>query len=107
MAGRAPVATIRSMASFLVETYVRPGDHEAFSLAVDGLRDAVATATPAARCRYVRSYLVPRDELGVHVVEAEDSEAVSQAAKVAGIEVERIVAAIGIDGDPAAGREQQ
>ena len=86
------------MASFLVETYVGQGDRERFADAVEALRAALAARVdPDTRVRYVRSYLVPNDEMGVHVVEADDVEAVSQLAKRAGIEVERIVSAIGVD----------
>ena len=46
---------------------------------------------------HVRSYLVPSDEMGVHVVEADGVEAVRQLSKLAGIEVERIVAAVAVD----------
>ena len=87
------------MASFFVETYVPPGDHAKFSTDVEGLRAALETiAATDGQVHHVRSYLVPSDEMGVHVVEADSSEAVMRLAKLAGLEVERIVPAIG--GDP-------
>lgn len=86
------------MASFLVETYVAQGDAHKLSTAVEALRAAIGSGVGlTSPVRHVRSYLVPRDEMGVHVVEAESAEAVMRLARLAGIEVERIVAAIGVD----------
>ena len=50
----------------------------------------------------MRSYLVPSDEMGVHVVDAETADEVKRLAKLAGIEVERIVSAVGVDAGRAA-----
>jgi hypothetical protein len=98
MAASSRPATIESMASFLVETYIRQGDRDGFANAVVGLRSALETANGLdGPVRYVRSYLVPSDEMGVHVVESDSAEAVKRLAKVAGIEVERIVSAVGVD----------
>ena len=86
------------MASFLVETRVTQGGRDEFVTAVDELRGALAEMAVLDRqVRHVRSYLVPSDELGFHVVEADSAEAVIRLAKLAGIDVERIVSAIGID----------
>ena len=86
------------MASFLVETHVGQGGREQFATAVDRLRDALAEmAVLDSRVRHLRSYMVPSDEMGFHVVEADSAEAVIRLAKIAGIDVERIVSAIGID----------
>jgi hypothetical protein len=86
------------MASFLVETHVAQGGRDQFATAVDELRAALAEmAVLDSQVRLVRSYLVPSDELGLHVVEADSAEAVVRLAKLAGIEVERIISAIGID----------
>lgn len=86
------------MASFLIETFVAQGEHERFAVAADGLGVALAAMVdPTGQVHYVRSYLVPKDELGVHVVEAESAEIVMRLAKLAGIEVERIVSAVGVD----------
>jgi hypothetical protein len=86
------------MASFLVETHVGQGGREQFANTVDQLRDALAEmAVLDSQVRHLRSYLVPSDEMGFHVVEADSAEAVVRLTKLAGIEVERIVSAIGID----------
>jgi hypothetical protein len=86
------------MASFLVETYIPQGEGHRLSSAVDALRAAIESGDGCTgQLRLVRSYLVPRDEMGVHVVEADRAEAVLRLAKLAGIEVERIVSAIGVD----------
>lgn len=86
------------MANFLVETYVPQGDSRRLSIAVASIQTAIETGPGlAGQVRHVRSYLVPRDEMGVHVVEAESAEAVIRLAKIAGIEVERIVTAIGVE----------
>jgi hypothetical protein len=85
------------MASFLLETYIRQGDGDQFAIAVDELRSASEANTFDARVRHVRSYLVPSDEMGVHVVESDSADAVKRLAKLAGIEIERIVSAVGVD----------
>jgi hypothetical protein len=86
------------MASFVVETYVPQGDQERFSADVDGMREAAeVVVVVAGKVHHIRSYLVPGDEMGYHVVEADSAEDVVRVAKLAGIEVERIVSAIGID----------
>lgn len=83
------------MASFIVETYVPPGDPERFATELERLRASLAkVAATDGEVHHVRSYLVPSDEMGVHVVEAESAGAVMRFAKLAGIEVERIVPAI-------------
>lgn len=88
------------MASFLVESHVAKGGRDGFATAVESLRAALAEmARLDSELRHVRSYLVPSDEIGFHVVEADSAEAVMRLAKLAGIEVERIVSAVGIDPD--------
>jgi hypothetical protein len=85
------------MASFLVESYVPDGNVARFADDVDGLRAATASPRPADRgVVYVRSYLVPGDEMGFHVVEAPDVDAVTRVAALAHIDVERVVPTIGI-----------
>lgn len=85
------------MASFVVETYVPSGDAERFAGDVDGIRVAAeAIVVGDGRVYHVRSYLVPSDEMGFHVVEANSVEDVVRLAELAGIEVERIVEAIGV-----------
>jgi hypothetical protein len=86
------------MASFLVETHVAQGGRDQFATSIDDLRDALTELAALDRqVRHVRSYLVPGDELGFHVVEADSPDAVVRLARIAGIEVERIVSAIDID----------
>jgi hypothetical protein len=85
------------MASFIVETYVRQGDRDGFAITVDELRSALAAANALGHVRHVGSYLVPSDEMGVHVLVAESADEVKLLVKRAGIEVERIVATIGVD----------
>jgi hypothetical protein len=85
------------MASFLVETHVAQGGRDEFATAVEQLRAALAEmALLDSQVRHLRSYLVPSDEMGFHVVEADSAEAVVRLAKLAGIDVERIVSAIGV-----------
>jgi hypothetical protein len=97
------------MASFFVETFVSNGDRERFSIDVKAFRTTVAPREGSERpARHVRSYLIPRDELGVHVIEADSAEAVTRFARLAGVEVERIVTAIGdpTEGDPEVAAER-
>lgn len=93
------------MASFVVETYVPLGNADRFAIDVDGIRAAAATVVTAdGHVHHVRSYLVPSDEMGFHVVEAMNAEDVSRMAELAHIDVERIVEAVGVSpGD--AGRD--
>ena len=89
---------LRAMASFLVETYVAQGDTDRFSRSVEALRKALESMGGVDDgVRHVRSYLVPNDEMGVHVLDAATADAVKRVAKLAGIDVERIVSAIGVD----------
>ena len=86
------------MTSFVVETYVPGGDPSLFAADVDGIRAATESADlSGGRAHYVRSYLVPSDEMGFHVVEGESAEDVARLTELASIEVERIVEAIGTD----------
>jgi len=85
------------MTSFVVETYVPSGDPERFAVDVEGIRLAAeAIVVVDGQVHHVRSYLVPSDEMGFHVVEADSAEDVMRVTKLAGIEVERIVKAIGV-----------
>jgi hypothetical protein len=93
-------ATLAAVASFLVETHVAKGGRDSFATAAESLRAAIAEmARLDGQLRHVRSYLVPSDELGFHVVEADSAEAVIRLARIAGIDVERIVSAVGIDSE--------
>lgn len=86
------------MASFLVETFVPPGHGDRLTAGAGRLRAAIDALDEAGgHIRHVRSYLVPRDDMGVHVIEADSADAVIRLAELAGIDVERIVGAIGIE----------
>jgi hypothetical protein len=85
--------------SFVVETYVPDGDATRFAADVDGLRAAVESTSFGGSVHHVRSYLVPSDSMGFHVVEGDSAEDVVRLTELASIEVERIVEAIGLDGD--------
>jgi hypothetical protein len=90
------------MTSFVVETYVSEGDADRFAADVIGIRAAVESVVPAAgRLSHVRSYLVPSDEMGFHVIEAESPDDIVRVTALASIDVERIVAAIGVGPDQA------
>lgn len=84
------------MTSFVVETFVPAGSRERFAVDVDGLR-RVTTDVVGERVRHIRSYLVPGDEMGFHLVEAGTAADVERITRQAGIEPERIVEAVGID----------
>jgi hypothetical protein len=85
------------MASFVVETFVPEGDADRFAVDVTGLRAAAEAILVAdGRVHHVRSYVVPSDQMGFHVVEADTAEDVVRVTTLASIEVERIVRAIGV-----------
>lgn len=85
------------MASFVVETYLSQGNAERFTIDVGQITAAVAAlAVVGGHVRHVRSYVVPSDEMGFHVVEAESAEEVERITTLARIDVERIVEAIGV-----------
>ena len=90
------------MTSFVVETYVPDGDAGRFAADVEGIRAAVRSVDlPRRRVQHVRSYLVPSDQMGFHVVQAQSAEDIVRLTQLASIEVERIVEAIGLEGgDP-------
>lgn len=89
------------MTSFVVETFVPEGDANRFAADVDGLRAAAESpALSGGRLHHVRSYLVPSDSMGFHVVEGRSAEDVVRLTELAHIEVERIVEAIAAD-EPA------
>ena len=85
------------MASFVVETFVPQEDPDRFVADVRSLRAAVRAAPRApGRPRYLRSYLVPADAMGFHVIEAETADEVQRMATLAHLEVERIVTAVSV-----------
>lgn len=78
--------------SFLVETYYPGPDHRGFAELVERVRAAAADDRhDGPTVRYVRSYLVPEDEMCMHVFEATSPDAVRRVASRAGIEVDRVV----------------
>lgn len=85
------------MANFVVETFVAGELRGRFAAEAEGIRKAATAASINRRVRILRSYLVPGDEMGFHVVEADNVEDVAQVAALAGIEVERIVEAVGVE----------
>lgn len=96
--------SVGDVASFVVETYVPSADQERFAAEIDGIRDASAVVVVGdGIVHHVRSYLVPADEMGFHVLDAERIEDVTRVVGLAGIETERIVEAIGIRDRPERG----
>lgn len=85
------------MVSFVVETWVASDVQDRFPAEAEEIRRAVTAAGLDGPVRVLRSYLVPGDEMGYHVVEAATVDDVARVAALAGIEVERIVEAIGVE----------
>ena len=85
------------MPSYVVETYVSGDARDRLEADARGIRRAASEL--AGHVTVVRSYLVPGDEMGFHVLEADTLEAVAQAAASAGVEVERIVETIRVEPD--------
>ena len=90
------------MPSYVVETFVPAGSREWFAVAVDELR-AASEGAAGRRVLLVRSYLVPADEMGFHVVEAGTPGDVERVVADAGIDPERIVEVVRVEGAPAEG----
>ncbi len=89
------------MASFLVETYQPDIGGTGFARAVDSVREASESLSrEGTRVRHVRSYVMPGDEMCFHVFEAGSAEDVARVSELAGIEVGRIVEAIGVRSEP-------
>ena len=91
------------MPSYVVETFVPAGSRERFAVAVDELRAASEVAAHGLAVRLVRSFLVPADEMGFHVVEAGNTRDVERVVTDAGIDPERIVEIVRVEGAPAEG----
>jgi hypothetical protein len=90
--------------SFVVETYVPDGNAERFAADVDGIRAVLKSgASAGGAVRHVRSFLVPSDAMGFHVIQADSADDIARVAELARIEVERIVATVGIGPDDGAG----
>ena len=91
------------MPSFVVETFVPAGSRERFAIAVDELRTASTGPDGHLGVRHVRSFLVPTDEMGFHVVEAGTAGDVERVVTDAGIDPERIVEVVRVEGAPGEG----
>jgi hypothetical protein len=85
------------MPEYLVELYAVAGPNSA-ALARLGERTAV---------RYVRSILIPGDETCLHLVEADSVERVAEAFERAGMEADRIVEAVGLQGPAAVDNQRR
>ena len=85
------------MAQFVVETYVPNEDRERFTRSVEDLRAASDRTMDAARVRHIRSFLVPDDEMGFHVLEAAAAGDLARVTEAAGIDVERVVEVVRVD----------
>lgn len=84
-----------------METYVSQAHGDAFAHSVSNMREAADELRASGlRIRHIRSYAVPEDETWFHVFEAESMEGVIRATTIAGIEVDRVVEAIGMRGEP-------
>jgi hypothetical protein len=86
------------MANFVVETFVPAEDRSRFARSVEALRAATGRSRDGLRVRHVRSFLVPGDEMGFHVLEAVTAIEIARLAEAAGIEIERVVEVVTIDG---------
>jgi hypothetical protein len=91
------------MPVFVVETFVPEGDKTRFVADVSRIQAAAGKERPGpqpgAGPRHLRSYLVPGDAMGFHVIEAEASEDVARITALAGVEVERIVPTFSVGPD--------
>ena len=81
---------------FILETYVP----RLSSSDLDDLAGRAKRAAAGTQVRHVRSYLVPEDEMCMHVFEAPSGAAVHEIAERAGLEIERIVQTVGELADP-------
>lgn len=78
------------MADYLVELYLSPSGPDSLEAMAERARGA-ADGTPV---RYVRSYLVPGDELCLHVFDGPSAEAVREVSDRAGFAFARVVPAL-------------
>lgn len=88
------------MPGFILETYTP----RLSSSDLDDLVGRAKRATTGTQVSHVRSYLVPEDEMCMHVFEAPSGAAVHDVAARAGLEIERIVQTVGELADPTTGR---
>ena len=85
------------MVSFVIETFVAEDAQRHFTAEADGIRVAAEAFGAGGQVRLVRSYLVPGDGMGFHVIEANSAADVARVAERAGVEAERIVEAIRVE----------
>ncbi|HEY1274946.1 MAG TPA: hypothetical protein VGF25_08545 [Thermoleophilaceae bacterium] len=92
------------MASFLIEFYLpRSRWGELGESATRVRRAAAALAVDGARVCDVQSTFLPGDELCLHLVEAESAQLVSEASRLAGIQVGRVVEVVPVAPSDAPG----
>jgi hypothetical protein len=83
------------MPSYLVESYLPHGRSEELEAAAARARSAArALSADGRRVRYLRSALLPGDELCLHLFEADSAAVVGEASELAGIAAERVVEAV-------------
>jgi hypothetical protein len=80
------------MPSYLIESYLPRSRSSELGAVVDRLRRAtVSLSDEGTRVRHLRSAFVPRDELCLHLLEAESATMVGEASRRAAIEPARVV----------------
>jgi hypothetical protein len=85
------------MPEYLVELYsVADPDSAALARLGDG-----------STVRYLRSILIPGDETCLHLVEADSVERVAEAFERAGLDADRIVEAVGLQGPAAVDNQRR
>ena len=83
------------MPSYLVESYLPRGGAEELEAAAARASDAArALSLQGRRVRYLRSALLPGDELCLHLFEADSAALATAASELAGITAERVVEAV-------------
>ena len=88
-----------SVTRYIVETYAPREAAAPDGALVRARLAAESLAATGARVRHVRSYVVPGDEQCFHVFEAESPDELARAARIAGVDIERIVEAIDLERD--------
>jgi hypothetical protein len=84
------------MPSYIVESYAANRAE-----AIEAVRErAYVAAKLGTNVRYVRTTFLPGDEVVLHMFEAGSAEALRHAARLAGLEHERIVEAVERPADP-------
>jgi hypothetical protein len=86
--------------SFIVESYAPRGGASLEPIVERAHRAAESLGDSNEKVRHVRSFAVPGDEMCFHVFEATSAEAVTRAAELAGIEIERVVEMVDVQGGP-------